>query len=57
MYLEKELPLAMGWELSIHNRVNIGFCLGWSWYSSDSDFDHSEFILFLGLVSLNLKMY
>jgi len=57
VYLEKELPLTMGWELYIHNRVNFGFCLGWAWYPIESDFDHSEFILFLGLVSLNLKMY
>jgi len=47
----------MSWELSIHNRIKVGFCIGWSWYGVDSDFDHSEFILFLGLVSLNLKMY
>ena len=47
----------MGWELSIHNRIHIGFCFGWSWYPRDSEFDHSEFILFLGLVSLNLKIY
>jgi len=46
----------MTWELSIHNRIDIGFCLGWSWYGLDSEFNYSEFIVFLGLISLNLKI-
>ena len=54
---QKCLPLEMSWELSIHNRISIGFCLGWSWYGFDDEFRYSEFVLFAGLFSLNLKIY
>jgi len=43
------------WSLELQNRLGIGLAFGWSWYEQDSEFDYSEFILFLGVVSLNFK--
>jgi hypothetical protein len=49
------LPLHMSYSIEIHNRVNVGFALGWSFYGSDEDYGYSELILFIGLISINIK--
>lgn len=41
--------------VEIHNRVNIGFAVGWSYYPIDEDYDNGELILLLGLISINIK--
>ncbi len=45
----------MSYSIEIHNRVNVGFALGWSFYGSDEDYGYSELILFIGLISINIK--
>ena len=45
----------MDYNIEIHNRVQIGFAVGFSWYRSDSNYDYGEFILLLGLISINIK--
>lgn len=54
---KKFVTLHMSWELELQNRINIGFALGWSWYKRDEQYDHGELVLYLGLISLNLKYY
>tara|TARA_B100000085_G_scaffold163885_2_gene149025 strand:- start:3436 stop:3570 length:135 start_codon:yes stop_codon:yes gene_type:complete len=41
-------------ELEIHNRLKIGFALGWSYYPKDRDFNYSEVTIYLGLISLKI---
>jgi len=41
-------------ELEIHNRLRVGFAIGWSYYSSDKDYDYSEITIYLGLISIKL---
>ncbi len=41
--------------IAIENRVPVGFALGWAWYRSDEEFDYGEFILYLGLIAINVK--
>lgn len=43
------------WSLELQNRIHIGLAVGWSYYGQDEEFDYSEFILFLGIISLNFK--
>jgi hypothetical protein len=45
----------MQYEISLQNRLHIGFALGFSYYGVDKDFDYGEFILYLGLLSLHIK--
>jgi len=45
----------MDWQLEIQNRLNVGICIGWSYYDADEEFAWREFILYLGLVSLHFK--
>ena len=47
----------MSWELEMTNRLRIGFALGWSYYSVDKKHDWSELIVYLGLISITLKIY
>ncbi len=49
------LYLHMEYTISLQNRLYIGFALGFSYYGSDKDFDYSEVILYLGLLSLHIK--
>lgn len=44
-----------GYVIAIENRVPIGFALGWAWYRRDEEFDYGEFILYLGLIAINIK--
>ncbi len=45
----------MQYEISLQNRLFIGFALGFSHYKVDQEFDYGEFILYLGLLSLHFK--
>jgi len=45
----------MNWELEIHNRINLGFALGWSYYGVDDEHDWVELNLYLGLIGLTIK--
>lgn len=47
----------MSWELEMTNRLRIGFAIGWSYYSKDEDHDWSELIVYIGLISITLKIY
>ena len=51
----KMLYLHMGYEISLQNRLSIGFALGWSYFPVDDEFDYSELVLYLGLLSLHIK--
>jgi hypothetical protein len=57
----------MSYKISIHNRIFIGFALGWSYYGKTifigfalgwsyygktEEYDYSELTLFLGLLSI-----
>jgi hypothetical protein len=52
---DKMLYLHMGYEISLQNRLSIGFALGWSYFPVDNEFDYSELVLYLGLLSLHIK--
>ena len=41
--------------ISIENRMPIGFALGWAWYRVDEDYNYGEFILYIGLIAINIK--
>jgi len=45
------------YEIELQNRIKIGFLLGFSIYPSDKEFKFSEYILYLGLISLHVKIY
>jgi len=45
----------MSWELSIELLVEIGILFGWSYHPSDEEYDYCEFVLYLGLFSINYK--
>tara|TARA_R110000868_G_scaffold9795_2_gene48213 strand:+ start:105 stop:260 length:156 start_codon:yes stop_codon:yes gene_type:complete len=45
----------MDYEIEVQNRIHIGFALGFSSYRIDGEFDYGEFIIFLGLISINIK--
>ena len=49
------VPLCMPWHLEIHNRIQLGFALGWSYYSKDSEHNYSELDIYLGLIGLTIK--
>tara|TARA_Y100001938_G_C7799349_1_gene286367 strand:- start:201 stop:335 length:135 start_codon:yes stop_codon:yes gene_type:complete len=41
-------------EVEIHNRLAIGFALGWSYYSRDEEYNYSEVNIYLGLISIKI---
>ena len=45
------------YEVELQNRMKVGFVLGFSIFPSDEDFKFSEYILYLGLISLHIKIY
>jgi hypothetical protein len=45
----------MPWDLEIHNRISIGFALGFAYYGRDEEHDWSEITLYLGLISIVIK--
>ena len=52
---DKILYLRMQYQISLQNRIFVGFALGFSYYGIDDNFDYGEFILYLGLLSLHFK--
>ena len=56
LYISKKLlPLYMDYELEIHNRIKIGFAIGFQHYGKDEDYDWSELTIFLGLINIVIK--
>jgi len=53
--VKKIVSLYMDWELEIHNRINLGFALGWAYYAKDADHDWVELNIYLGLIGLTFK--
>lgn len=45
----------MPWHLEIHNRIQLGFALGWSYYSKDNEHNYNELNIYLGLIGLTIK--
>jgi len=45
----------MPWDIEIHNRIGIGFALGWQYYAEDLERDWTEITFFLGLISIVIK--
>ncbi len=45
------------YEIELQNRIKVGFCLGFGIYPRDKEFDFSEYILYLGLISLHVKIF
>ena len=43
------------WELEIQSRFRIGPAVGFSIYLADTEYDYSEFILFLLFISIHFK--
>jgi len=41
-------------EIEIHNRIKIGFALGWAYYSRDDEYDYSELTFFIGLIAIKI---
>jgi hypothetical protein len=44
------------YEIELQNRIKVGFVLGFSVFPSDKEFDYSEYIVYLGLISLHIKI-
>jgi len=45
----------MPWDLEIHNRIIIGFAIGWAYYPEDAEHNWNEITFFLGLISIVIK--
>ena len=41
--------------VEIHNRIQIGFALGFSYYPPDEEAIYSELIVYIGLLSVHFK--
>ena len=41
-------------EVELHNRLRIGFALGWSYYKKDEAHNYSEITIYIGLISLKI---
>jgi len=44
-------------EIEIQNRIKVGFMLGFAVYPQDKEFDYSEYILYMGLISIHIKFF
>jgi hypothetical protein len=42
-------------KLEIQERLSIGFALGWSYYGATMNYPYNELVIYLGIISLNLK--
>ncbi len=49
------VTLYMPWDIEIHNRIRIGFAIGFQYYGEDDLHDWSEVTIFLGLISIVIK--
>ena len=45
------------WEVEFQNRLYIGPAIGFSIYEPDKEYNFSEVIIFLGLISLHIKRW
>ena len=54
-HLKKFITFAYAVDIEIHNRIRIGFAIGWQYYASDEDHNFSEVTIFLGLISMIIK--
>tara|TARA_Y100000385_G_scaffold103413_1_gene106884 strand:+ start:415 stop:567 length:153 start_codon:yes stop_codon:yes gene_type:complete len=45
------------YDISIQNRINVGFALGFSIYTADSEFNYTEYIVYIGLISMHIKIF
>jgi hypothetical protein len=43
------------YEIELQNRMKVGFVLGFSIFPSDKDYEYTEYIIYLGLISLHIK--
>jgi len=49
------VPLCMPWDIEIHNRLSVGFALGFQYYEPDALHSWTEVTIFLGLISIVIK--
>jgi hypothetical protein len=47
----------MSYELEIHNRIRIGFAVGFQYYGKDEQHDWAEVTLFIGLINIVIKYW
>mgnify|MGYP003624342654 FL=1 len=47
----------MSYSLELHNRLPIGFALGWSYYDQDIEHSYRELVMYIGLISVTIKYY
>jgi len=47
----------MPYRLELHNRIAIGFALGWSYHKRDKYHSYTELVIYLGLISITIKHY
>lgn len=45
------------YEISLVNRLPIGFAIGFSYFRQDENYDHEEVVVYLGLVSIHIKLF
>jgi len=45
------------YEVSIQNRLMIGFALGFSIFTADDEFNYTEYIVYIGLISIHIKIF
>jgi len=45
----------MPWDIEIHNRLSVGFALGFQYYEPDALHSWTEVTIFLGLISIVIK--
>ena len=45
----------MPWDLEIHNRIQLGFALGWSYFAKDDEHNYSELNIYVGITGLTIK--
>jgi hypothetical protein len=51
------LYMTTRWEVEFQNRLYIGPAIGFSIYEPDKEYNFSEVIIFLGLISLHIKCW
>ena len=42
-------------DITIENRLHVGFAIGFAYYGPDETFDYYELTLYLGLININFK--
>ena len=47
----------MSYKVEIHNRIKIGFAIGWSYYSNDKEHKWNETNIYIGLIGITIKKY